>query len=424
MTTGIRDTASQDTVRERSGRQRTWVIGAVAAGLLAVAASLWVLLPWLATERTVQRDQVRLATVIRGPFIRDVSAQGIVVAAVAPTLFANSAGTVTLVSAAGDTVEAGTVIARIDSPELRNERDRERATLDGLTNTLERQSIDNRKAHLALQQTVDLANVDLTAAERELRRAERSWEHRVISRQDYEKAIDDVDKAKINLRHAESAAALDAESLDFELKTLRLDRDRQQLVVDELERRLKALTLTAPVDGIVGDLAVADRAYVSANAPIATVVDLSRLETDLSIPATYADELSLGNDVVVRVDNRDVTGQLVAISPEVVNSTVTARVRFDDEQPAGLRRNQRVTARVLLERRSDALLIERGPFFDTGGGRIVYRVNGDTAVRTDIRTGATSVRYVEIVDGLSEGDVVVISDIDRFRDAENVLLTD
>ncbi|MEO1037747.1 MAG: HlyD family efflux transporter periplasmic adaptor subunit [Pseudomonadota bacterium] len=421
---GIRDTSSQDVAREQP-KGRRWLLGAAAITVLAAIVLLvWIALPWFSTERSVNREQLRFATVFRGPFLRDVSAQGIVVAAVAPTLFAGSAGTVTLRVRAGDTVASGDVIAVIDSPELRNERDREQASLASLSTNLDRQSIDNRKQRLALQQTVDLARVELTAAERELRRAESSWEYRVISRQDYEKAIDDVDKARIGLEHAEKAAALDAESLDFELQTLRLERNRQQLVVDDSERRLAALTLRAPVDGIVGDLAVDDRAYVDANAPIASVVDLSELEIELSIADSYADELVIGSDVVVRIDNADVAGQLTSISPEVVNATVTARVRFNEDQPVGLRRNQRVTARVILERRGDALLVERGPFYDTGGGRMVYRVEGDTALRTAIESGASSVRYVEILNGLNEGDVIVISEINRFRDAERALLRD
>ena len=341
----------------------------------------------------------------------------------APTLFAADAGTATLVAGAGDSVSAGDVIALIDSPELRSERAREHASLDSLATNVERQSIDNRKQRLELQQTVDLARVELTAAERELRRAERSWSYRVISRQDYEKAVDDVEKARINLAHAERAAALDGESLDFELKTLRLERDRQQLAVDELDRRIGALTLRAPVDGIVGDLAIDDRAYVSANQPIATVVDLSRLEVDLSIADSYADELAIGNEVHIRLDNREVQGHVASVSPEVTNATVTVRVRFENEQPAGLRRNQRVSARVVLEQHDNALLVDRGPFFDTGGGRIVYRVDGDVAVRTAVRTGNSSVRYVEILEGLAPGDVVVISELTRFRESERVLLT-
>ncbi len=420
----IRDTASQDIAREQTPKRRwIWAIGFLIA-LAAIVVIITAMVPWFGTERSVARTQLRLATVIRQSFTRDVSAQGTVVAAVAPTLFAGSPGTVTLAVRAGDTVAVGDEIARIDSPQLNNERERERASLDSLATNLARQTIENKKLLLAAEETVDLARVDLTAAERELRRAESSWEYRVISRQDYEKAVDDVEKARIALEHARRASGLDAESLEFELETLRLERDRQALVVANLDRQLDALTLVAPVNGIVGDLAVQDRAFVDENAAVATVIDLSRLEVELLIPASYADDLAIGNPVTVKLGSQDVPSQLVSISPEVTNSTVVARVRFDGEQPTGLRQNQRVTARVILEQRDNALVVERGPFYDTGGGRLIYKVDQDVAERTAIQTGATSIQFVEILSGLNEGDVVVISELDRFRDAERALISD
>ncbi|MEM9172518.1 MAG: HlyD family efflux transporter periplasmic adaptor subunit [Pseudomonadota bacterium] len=421
---GIRDTTAQDVVRE-APRQQPWRwVAATIIVIAIVAALIPVLRPWFGTERSVARSQLRLATVTRQTFVRDVSAQGTVVAAVAPTLFAGSPGTVTLLVRAGDTVNEGDQIARIDSPQLNNERERELASLNSLNTNLQRQTIENKKLVLATEETVDLARIQLTSAERELRRATQSWEYQVISRQDFEKATDDVEKARVSLAHAERSAALDKESLAFELETLRLQRDRQALVLADVERKLAELTLSAPVDGIVGDLAVQDRAFVEINAPVATVIDLSRLEVELQIPASYADSLALGNPVNVLLGNRDIPGQLVSISPEVTGSTVVGRVRFDDEQTEGLRQNQRVTARIILEQRDNALVVKRGPFYDTGAGRLIYRVEDDVAELTPIQTGATSIQFIEIVSGLNEGDVVVISELDRFRDAERALLRD
>ena len=85
-----------------------------------------------------------------------------------------------------------------------------------------------------------------------------------------------------------------------------------------------------------------------------------------------------------------------AISPEVVDSRVLARVRFAGEQPAGLRQRQRVSARVLIEERPDVLMLPRGPFLDAHGGRYVYVIDGDRALRRPIRVGAASVDAVEI----------------------------
>lgn len=369
------------------------------------------------------RSELRIVTVSRKSFVRDISAQGSVIAAVRPTLYASYEGNVDLKVKAGDQVVTGDLIAQIDSPELSNELEREQAGLNSLETNLQRQTIENKKLLLATQQAVDLAAVELTAAERELRRAERSWEYKVISRQDYEKATDDVEKARIGLNHARQAVQLDRESLGFELDTLRLERDRQQLQVNNLHRRIAALELRAPVNGVVGDLAVEPKAYVATNAPIATIIDLSALEVELSVADTYADDIAIGTPVSINYSGRTHTAHLVSVSPEVINSTVKARVRFDGEQPAGLRQNQRLSARLILESLNDVLVVDRGAFYDSGSGRIIYRIRDGIAQKTAISAGATSVGEIQIVDGLEAGDEVIISDINKFRGAERVLIT-
>ena len=421
----IRDTSDQDIRLDTDGRRRKlpWLIG-IGGVVIAMVLIGPPALTWMSSDRSAQRAQLRFSTVERAMFVRDVSAQGVVVAAVAPKLYTTTAGTVTLNVNAGDTVSEGDLIATVDSPELTNELGREQATLDSLETNLKRREIENRKDILKARQVVDLAQVELTAAERELRRAEQSWEYQVISLQDLEKAQDEVDRSRIALRHATEESQLNIESLRFDLETLRLERDRQRLNVANLERRVEELELRAPVGGMVGTLAVERRQVVPANAEVATVVDLSALEVELSIPDSYADDLVIGSDVTVKFGGTEHLATLISVSPEVINSTVSARVRFAEEQPAGLRQNQRVSASIVLESIPEALVVERGPFYDTGGGRIVYRVEGEVAVRAQIETGSTSVSQIEILDGLAEGDVVIISEIDKFRGSERVLLRD
>ncbi len=422
---GIRGTSDQDVKIQRNPMKRWRAWGAAIAVLLLVGIFVIpALVQWMGTDRSAIRSQLRFSTVTRDTFTRDISAQGVVVAAVSPKLYASSAGVVTVHKNAGDQVAEGDLIATIDSPELTNELEREQATLDSLQTNLQRQAIENKKTDLRAQQVVDLARVELVAAERELRRAEQSWDYQVISKQDLEKAQDDVDRARIGLQHAEEDAALNKESLDFDLQTLRLERDRQQLTVGNLQRRVSELELRAPVNGIIGNLAVDRRAAVATNAEVATVVDLTALEVEIAVSDSYADDLVLGSNVSVKFGGEEHNAILVSVSPEVVNSTVSGRVRFDGEQPAGLRQNQRVSGRIVLESKPNTLVVDRGPFYDSGGGRVIYRVDGDVAQRIDISTGSTSISQIEILEGVEEGDVVIVSEIDRFRGSDRVLLRD
>ena len=103
---------------------------------------------------------------------------------------------------------------------------------------------------------------------------------------------------------------------------------------------------------------------------------------------------------------------------------VTGRVRFGKEVPAGLRQNQRVATRIVIESRDGVLKVERGPFVDSGGGRVAYLVQDGLARRKPIKLGATSISAVEIAAGLKEGDQIIVSGLDSFQNAAVVRLTD
>jgi HlyD family secretion protein len=128
--------------------------------------------------------------------------------------------------------------------------------------------------------------------------------------------------------------------------------------------------------------------------------------------------------VSLRYGGETFDGELRAVSPEVANNEVIVRVRFLDGAPTGLRQNQRVSATILLERKPDTLFVQRGPFLDSGNGRVVYVVDGDVAVRRQVRIGSVSINAVEILEGVSAGEALVISSTDAFRAAQTVRLTD
>jgi len=404
-------------------RRRRLRIGAISAAAVLAALTTWLVHRWSDTAAVVPRERVRIATVEQGRFVRDVSAQGTIVAAVSPTLYAPSAGTVTLAVKPGATVRKGELLATIDSPELRNEYQRERATLDSLDTDLERQRIEVRRRVLANQQAADLANVQIKAAEREFKRAETSWGLKVISERDYERARDDLSAAELNYRHAVDNAGLDREGLGFEVKTRRLERDRQKLVVENLKRRVADLEIRAPVAGVIGNVAVRQKAAVAVDAPVVTVVDLSNFEVEFQMPESYAGLVGVNMPAEINLGSATVPGTVIAVSPEVNQGFVTGRLRFTQVDPAGLRQSQRVAVRIVMDARDKVVKVERGAFVDDGG-RFAYVVAGDRAERRPIELGAIGIGEVEILSGLKPGDRIIISGLDDVRDAPVVRLTD
>lgn len=423
----IADTSAQDVVIEKRPSRTRWLLSGVAVVLLILLA-FWAVPAvqrWAGSSVTVPLERLRLAEVEVGDLVRDVSVQGRVVAAVSPTLFAPAAGTITLQVEAGSEVSEGQVLAVIESPELQNRLQQEESTLDQLSVELDRQRIEARQKILDNQKNIDLARVALVAAERERRRAESGFEIDAISQIDYEKTKDDLENAQLAHRHAVADAELDEERLNFELRTRELELGRQQILVDDLRRQVGDLNMRSPVNGIVGNLLVDQKAKVSDNQAVMAVVDLTAFEVEAQVPESYADDLGLGMAAEVLVGNQAFDATLVSVSPEVIQNQVTTRMRFDGEMPPGLRQNQRLTTRILMEEKQGVLTLPRGQFLDSGGGRVAYVLGHDgVARRRSIEIGARSLSAVEVLAGLEPGENIVISNIDAFRGADTVLVTD
>jgi HlyD family secretion protein len=361
---------------------------------------------------------------MRGDLVRDVSMQGRVVAAVSPTLYAAAPGTITLDVEAGERVIAGQVLAEVDSPELASRLQQAQATLEQQGLELERQRIESRQLALDKRKAADLANVALVAADREKRRADEAFALGVISVIDHEKAQDDLQNSQLAYDHAVADAALFDERLTFELRASEIELGRQELLVADLQRQIDDLAIKSPVDGMVGDLLVDQKAAVSKDMPVMAVVDLTRFEIDAQVPESYADDLAVGMRAEIMVGGENYNGELVAVSPEIVNNQVNGRIRFMGRAPTNLRQNQRLSTRILLAEHPDVLMVQRGQFLDSGAGRVAYVLNEDgIAERRAITIGARSLGSVEITAGLDQGDTIVISNLDPFRSAEKVLLT-
>jgi HlyD family secretion protein len=416
----IRDTSSQDAVigaPPQQGKRRALII---AAAVAVAAASFVMVAQWNAGAQSVNGARLRIADVTRGTLVRDASVNGRVVAAVSPTLYSTAPSTVTLKVAAGDTVKRGQVLAVLESPDLSDALKREQSSYQQLEAEVARQQILARKQKLLAQREADTAEIDRLSAQRTLERYQAVANEGVIAKIDFQKAKDALASADIRAKHAGKAAALESDDVGLALKTKVNELDRQRLAMANAQRRVDELSVRAPVDGFIGTLSVQDRSVVAANVALMTLVDLSRLEVELEVPESYVADMGLGMTAEIALGGTTATGKLSALSPEVVKNQVLARVRFDGAQPKGLRQSQRVTARLLIEEKPNVVLLPRGPFVESEGGRFAYVVQDGMAVRTPITLGGTSISAVEILAGLKPGDKVVIAGTDTFANAARV----
>ena len=396
---------------------RRRVVYAAAGGIAGLVVILfWLAHAWARSGHVVSAQSLEIAAVTRGNFVQDVAARGTVIAAVSPTLSSTAAGTVTYLVHAGDRVAKGEVLARLASPELDNEYQRERTTLESMDAALAQQRVELQQQLLENRQRADLAAVTMSQQLRELQRLQAAWTVHVISQHEYEAAYDTYSMARLSYEHANQNAGLERQRIMLDLRTRQLARNAQSLLVTGLQGKLEALTVRSPVDGMVADLAQPDQSHVGSNMPLVTVIDLSALAIEFQVAESFANGIKPGLPADITLDGQTVHGAVTQVSPDVRDGWVTGRAKFVGSQPVGLRQNEQAAVRIVMGEHDDVLMVERGAFLDPAT-RYVYVVRGDEAVRTPVELGAASVSEIQVLSGLAAGDRVVISDTQDFNDA-------
>ncbi|HEX7732817.1 MAG TPA: efflux RND transporter periplasmic adaptor subunit [Rhodanobacter sp.] len=421
----IRDTSAQDRIVEvkPNRKRRLLYIGGGVALLVVLALAMPGILRLFSADASVSASRLAFATVERGPFVRDIAAEGKVVAANSPTLYATYGGAAVLKVRAGDTVKKGQVLAVVDSPELRNKLAQEQSKADAMQVDYLQSQVDARTKRGELQKAYDNAQIDAKSAANNLDREQKAYAAGASTGVAVDKAKDDLEKAKIALEHAKADLGMSNDSLNFNIQSKKLAHDNQMLVVQDLQRQVDDLNVKSPVDGQVGQLFIAPVATVAKDAQLLSVIDLTALEVEVKVPESFARDLAIGMTGEISGNGNTWKGLVSAISPEVVNGEVAARVRFEGATPKQLRQNQRLSVRILLDKRDNVLTVQRGSFVDESGGSYAYVVRDGIATKTPIRVGVSSIDKVEILQGLKEGDRIVISGTDSFKGAQRVAIS-
>lgn len=418
----IEGTSSQDEtiqVVKKSLPIKAIILTCISLLLLYIAYPT--LTQWYSSTPTIDSTAITVAPVIRGDLIRDVAVSGKAIAANAPQLYSTEIGKITLIAKPGEAVNKDQVVAKLLSPELDALIKQQESTLEQLSINASRGVLEDKESQLDLESKMNAAQTSLNIAKREKQRADISIKKQIISEVDWMKTQDALTDAQRTFSHAQKRVSLAKERFTFEKQHRKFLVQKQQLVLDELKRRHKALDIKSPVDGIVGNWLVAQKNSIAANTAIMTIVDLSEYEAELSVPEFYADDLGLGLSVAMTIAGSTIAGEIIAISPEIKGNQVKVRAKMLAQNNVQLRQNQRINARIEFEKKPNVLMVKRGAFIGSLAGKFAYVKNNiNTAIKTAINLGVSSVDYIEIVSGVTEGEELIISDYQEFNSATHI----
>lgn len=412
-----------DIPRARKSTPRKYLYGGAAVAVL-LAATTAVARMGPAAPR-VDGASVWTDTVKRGTMLREVKGPGTLVPEQVRWVSAVTAGRVEqILVQPGTAVQPGTPLLVLSNADVQREALEAQRQLVGAES--ERASLAATLENQRFTQESLVATVRAEHAEalRQVTANRALAERGLLSRLELQGSEDRAEELSTRLRVEEQRLRFLGESMRTQLATQQAQIERLQGLADFQDGYVASLRVTAGTDGVVRDLPLQEGQWVTPGSPLAVVVRPGRLKAQLRIPETQARDVAVGQPVRVDTRNGIVNGRVARIDPAVQDGTVTVDVALEGALPRGARPDLSVDGVIEIERIPDVLHVDRPAYGQAGGTVGLFRVEegGRAAARVDVSLGRSSVSTVEVLGGLREGDVVILSDMSAWGRAQRVRL--
>jgi HlyD family secretion protein len=394
--------------------------------LYASLASVVVLLVTVGVSRlqpaapSVERATVWLDTVKRGPMLRQVRGLGTLVPEDIRWIPATTQGRVERVLLRpGTRVTPGSVILELSNPQLEQERQDAELQLQSAEASLANLRVQVQNAVLNQRAAAATIEAELSRARMQLEMDEALATKGLVSALQVRRSRLDVGQLAVRHEIAQEQLASQAESSRAQLLVQQSSVDQARALVALKRRQRDELRVQAGLDGVLQVVPVEVGAQVNPGTNLARVANPSRLKAEIRIAETQAKDIQVGQRAEIDTRNGIVPGTVQRIDPSVQNGTRTVDISLEGDLPRGAVPDLSVDGTIILERLADVLSLGRPAVGQEGSVVTLFRQDSDGthASRVQVRLGRSSVSQVEVVDGLSVGDTVVLSDMsawDRF----------
>ena len=418
--TSSMDVPRPDVARKKKKR-RLITAGASLLGLILITVVVARLKP---AAVSVDRAAVWVDTVKRGPMLRQVRGLGTLVPEDIRWIATNKEGRVEkIVVRPGAHVEPETVILELSSPDLQQTAlDAESAAktaeaeLTTLRATLQRELLNQ-------ESTTAQVHSEFLQAKMEAETNDNLKKNGLIAELEYKTSI-------IKRDELENRDKIEQKRLQFAQDSIDPQIVAKQATVDQLKasaalkaRDVEALHVKAGMTGVLQQLPVEVGQRVIAGTNLARVADPTKLKAQIKIAETQAKDIQINQPASIDTRNGIVAGHVTRVDPAVEQGTVTVDVALDGALPKGARPDLSVDGTIELERLDNVLYVGRPAFAQDGATVGVFKLmaNGE-AIRTPVHFGRSSVNTIEIIEGLKEGDQVILSDTSAYDSHDRISL--
>ena len=287
-----------------------------------------------------------------------------------------------------------------------------------LRNTLismEQQKLSLRQEQLQLQ-------TEVGQMKREFESLQQLYAEKLVAREEYLRAEENYNLASNRLQLVNERAYQDSLYRSVQVSQMQESLANMRLNMQMIRRRKDNLTIKAPIDGELGLLDVVLGQSIAQGTKIGQINDVGNYKIEAQVDEHYIDRVMPGLEAEFERRDEQFRAVVRKVYPEVRNGKFRADLKFVGTQPDNIRIGQTYYLNLQLGEPEEAVLVPRGAFFQTTGGRWIYVVDADDegATRREIRISRQNPQYYEVLEGLQPGERVITSGYEKFGDSERL----
>jgi HlyD family secretion protein len=408
----------------KRAKQRKRILMAVGLGL-ALAATTYALSRLQPAAPSVDRSTVWPDTVKRGEMLRNVRGLGTLVPEEIRWIPATTQGRVErIILRPGALVKADSVILELTNPELEQEAVDAELQLKVAQADYENLRVQLESQLLTIKSDVARAQADFTQNTLQAKADEALFKDDLISRHVRDLSANRAAESTTRYELEKQRLANFADSMKAQLAARQAQVDQRKAYHQLKQSQLHKLRVRAGFAGVLQALPVEVGQQVAPGTNLARVSDPTRLKAEVRIAETQARDIVIGQVATVDTRNGVIHGRVSRIDPAATQGTVLVDITLEGALPQGARPDLSVDGTIELERLTDVLYVGRPVQGQPNStiGLFKMEADGVHASRVQVKLGRTSVNTVEIVEGLREGETVILSDMSQYDNVNRIRL--
>ena len=407
-------------VQRKEQRKQLFKIGVVAGGLIVLIVVVISML-----QTSLKRKDLNISTVDRGVIEVSVSASGKVIPAFEEIINSPiNSRIVEVYKRGGDSVDIGTPILKLDLQSAETEYNKQLDEEQMKSLQLEQQRVTNHNKLSEMEMNLKVSRMELDRKAVELRN-ERYLDSLGAGTTDKVRQVElDYNVSVLKLKEDEQKYKNEQALAEADLKVKKLELNIFRKSLAETRRTLEDAQIRSPRRAILTYVNNEIGSQIGQGAKVAIVSDLSHFKIEGEIADTYGDRIAAGSKAVIKIGSEKLDGTVSDVTPLSKNGVISFTVQLEEDNHKRLRSGLKTDIYVMNAVKDDVLRIANSSYYVGKGEYELFVVNGDQLLKRKVQLGDSNFEYVEVVSGLQEGDQVVVSDMNAYKDKNKLKIED